>query len=64
MLLGPKLDVAKVKSACGTKLAEFRKMFAIYSSFIKTFRLFLVKDLTNWVHFSSDDSFREHIFFG
>ena len=57
------LGGAKVKSVCGAKLAEFGKMSSISSIFTKTFwMIFLVKDLTNRILFSSDHSFWEHIF--
>ena len=58
------LGGAKVKNACGAKLAEFRKTSAISSSFIKTFWiLLLVKDLTNHLLFLLIVSFWEHTFF-
>ena len=56
------LGGAKVKSACGAKLAEFRKMSAISSIFTNFLNFVLVKDLTNCLLFPLIVSFWKHTF--
>jgi hypothetical protein len=53
---------AKVKNACGAKVAEFRKTSAISSIFNFSSKIFLVKDLTNRFLFPLFVSLWEHTF--
>ena len=52
-----------VKTACCTKLSKLRKTSAILSIFKKTFKKKILKDLTKWIYFSSDQGFCEENFF-